>query len=230
MHSTATPDTVAIARASQILGVSLAVLAVLTAVLFWRLTTSIAVGAIGLALAALTVIPLVVPAPLRPRFALAVAATATLAAVFSGLDAGLLLAPLVLLAWLRVLVPWRVSHGFALANSLPWRLVCALAIALPGLLLIAGALTGTVELEVIGWAIVGIAVGVAVCLAAGLRLAGLVAALLGLVTLLLTVFIPGLLVIGTWWAGGLLAIVGAAAFIAWGERAESAVPSESVAP
>lgn len=208
-------------RASLALQVSVCVLGVLTAVLVARISGSIAAGAVGVAIAALTLIPLAVPASVRTRTALGVAVALTAGAALGGFDTALMLVPAVVLAWVAALVPWRVSRGFALAGSLPWRILCAILIALPALLLVAGALTGTVELELLGWTIVGITLLIAVCLAAGLRAAAVVAAVIGLVTALLTVFIPGLLVIGTWWAGALLLVIGLAALVAWGTRSEA---------
>ncbi|GAA1328641.1 hypothetical protein GCM10020360_06840 [Nonlabens tegetincola] len=201
------------------LSVALCAVAVLTAVLVARLSGSLLAGVVGVGVAALTLLPLALSARLRTRVALCVAIALTAGAALGGTDLGLLLVPVVLLSWVAALVPWRVSLGFALAESLPWRLVCGLLVGLPAILLVTGALTGTIELEVIGWAIVGIALVIAVSLAAGVRIAALVAAALGLVTMILTVVIPGLLVIGTWWAGGLLLVVGAAALSAWGSKA-----------
>ncbi|KIP52283.1 hypothetical protein [Leucobacter komagatae] len=205
-------------RASLALQVAVCALGVLSAVLIARLSVSVAVGAVGIAIAALTLVPLAVPASVRTRTALGVAVVLTAGAVLGGTDTAFLLVPVAVLAWVAALVPWRVARGFALAGSLPWRMLCAILIALPALLLVAGALSGTVGLELLGWTIVGITLLIAVCLAAGLRSAAIVAAVLGLVTALLTVIIPGLLVIGTWWAGALLLVIGLAALVAWGVR------------
>jgi drug/metabolite transporter (DMT)-like permease len=57
------------------------------------------------------------------------------------------------------------------------------------------------------------------------RVAALVTAVIGLAIMVLTMFTQGMLLVATWWAGGLYLALGLSAYLAWGSGVSRLSPS-----
>lgn len=163
-------------------------------------------------------LPFVLPERMLRPVTLASAILVTLAAFFSGFTIGMFYAPLALMMWSVALTPRRMEKGFSFANSSFWRLAAAVFVALPGIFIASGAANGTLVMTTGTWAVFGVTVVTGAALGFGLRLAGLVVAALGLASLVYTMVSPSMLLLATWWIGGLYLALGLTTYLAWGER------------
>ncbi|MFT4218481.1 MAG: hypothetical protein QM619_15035 [Micropruina sp.] len=152
--------------------------------------------------------PLLVSRRHRDRVGLVAAASVTLFALVSGATVGFFFVPLVLVQWAAVLVPRALSRGFDLRSRPLWRVVLAVVLALPGVLLTAGMLSGAVAADWGGAGLGAVVLAVAGLVAAGLRPAFIVVAVLGALGMIGTVVDPGLLLAATWLLGGLWLVLG----------------------
>ncbi|MBP6685820.1 MAG: hypothetical protein KA158_10400, partial [Leucobacter sp.] len=153
----------------------------------------------------------------------AVVVTGFVVLAFGGV--GAFFAPLALQLWAAVLVPWLVSRGFDLSEHPVWRVFGAVTVALPGLLLFAGMLSGSLGWTPAGVAIAAALVALALGFALGRRRAAPVIAVLGVALLVVAFFDPGMLVAGVWWVGGYYLSFGLGSTVAWTGAAKRTGPS-----
>jgi MFS family permease len=184
-------------------------------------------GAAALAMlpAVLALLPLVLPRGLRVPVALANAVLVTGFSIVSGFTVGVFYAPLALIMWVAVIVPWRMTRGLDLATAPIWRVLGAVLIALPALLRAASGLSGATHFGPLAWATFIGTLLLAALFAAGVRVAALVTAVIGLAIMVLTMFTQGMLLVATWWAGGLYLALGLSAYLAWGSGVSRLSPS-----
>lgn len=156
----------------------------------------------------LAILPLLLPSVARMPVAVANAVIAALFAVIGGFGLGAFYAPLALMMWAAVVVPWRIRHGLDLARSPLWRIFGGVLVAAPALLAVSGQFTGTVQLGAPGAAGVVLALLLAALFAVGWRGAYLLIAAFGLVLLVLAMLDPGPLVLLVWWIGGAYLAIG----------------------
>lgn len=202
-------------RAARTLQFSALALAVLTAgIQLYAIGGSEFLTPQGVVLAsapvALVALPLVLPAPLRGPGALANAIIVSVLMMLGGFHPGLVfLAPLALLLWAVVCVPWRLSRSTGSRERRVWGLLGAVAIALPAAVVVTSAMSGTVSLTVVAWLFVVAVLLAAAGYAAGFRVASVAVLAFGLVIMGATYVSPGMLIVATWWIGGLYASLGA---------------------
>lgn len=158
--------------------------------------------------AAVALVPLLVTERARTATTLGAAVVLTVFSIVGGFTIGGFFAPVAMLAWGAVITPWRLrtAGGF----TLPWRIAGAAVVMLPVLVLLGGALTGSVGLSGLSVLLMLVAAVLAVCMALGRRWAGWAVAAFGGVLLLSVLLDAGLLVLAVVWAGGLLLTVGLA--------------------
>lgn len=156
----------------------------------------------------LAILPLLLPNGTRMPVVVANAVVVALLAVIGGFGFGAFYAPLALMMWAAVVVPWRIRHGLDLARSPLWRIFGGVLVAAPALLAASGQFTGTVQLGVPGAAAVVLALLLAVLFAVGWRGAYLLIAAFGLILLVLAMPDPGPLVLLVWWIGGAYLAIG----------------------
>lgn len=181
------------------------------------------VGAVLLALvpAVLAALPLIVPLKWRTPIAIANASLMTVIAGLAAFSIGMFVMPLAVLMWAAVIVPWQMRRGFSFANSIRSRLIFGALIALPGLLIAYNAFTGSFILDTMGWLVVAIPLVLGTLFAYGMRAAALITGIIGFVAIGYTIVFPGLLMLATWWIGGLYISFGFGAYVAWGEKKEA---------
>lgn len=172
--------------------------------------------------ALLAVLPLILPRRARMPVAVANAAAVAILAAISYASFGLLYVPLAVLMWAAVVVPWRVAHGLDLVRSPLWRVFGALLLALPGLLLLGGMLSGSLGFAVPSLFVALATVLLAVLFALGVRIAYALVAAVGLVVMVLAMLQVGLLALGVWWAGGAWLAIGLSALATLRPRGEGA--------
>ncbi|MFC5337849.1 HAAS signaling domain-containing protein [Leucobacter denitrificans] len=171
--------------------------------------------------ALLALLPLVLPATWRTAVSLANAVVVTGFALLGILTVGSFYMPVAMLMWAAVIVPWRMQRGLRLAEAPIWRAVGAVVVVAPALLLGAGALSGSVELDLVAWLVMLCALVLAVLFAVGVRVSALIIASIGGAIMVLSMFSPGLLVLGTWIVGGLYFVLGLSSYLAWGSRKDA---------
>ena len=205
------------ATALHIAAVVVAVLVGVVNVYFEAATGGLSLGAAVLLVipALLAALPLVLPTVLRVPVALANAVVVTGFSVATFAGVGAFFVPLAFQLWAAVLVPWQVAHGRTLERAPVWRTLGAVTVALPGVLVFAGMVTGTLLWHPVAVGVAGAVVVLAVCFAAGLRGAAPVIACLGLLLLIAVFFSPGMLLLGLWWVGGYFLALGLGAMVSW---------------
>jgi len=176
---------------------------------------------LGLGLSLLTLVPaglvalvLLVPTPRRGAAGVAVAALVTALALATSASLGLFYGPVVLLAWLAVLVPALLRRGLSRTARRVWRIVGALVLLLPTAFTVSLLVSGSLEAAP---ALLGVAVAVlavALAYARGSRTGYLLTTVLGAALLALAAVAGGLLVLGLWWFGGLWLALGLGALAA----------------
>jgi len=156
--------------------------------------------------------PLVVPRPwgsIGPPLAV-VLATVIVAAGFFWWENLVMLAPLMFVLWAAAVVP-LITRSRRTGARLALRIVGGAAVALPGLALVGGAVTGALEGGVLV-VLPGVAlVAVGALFAFGLRTAYAIVAGAGVVMLVASMFGPGMLFWGFWSAAGLWIALGVGA-------------------
>ena len=172
--------------------------------------------------ALLALLPLVLPQPARMPSAVVSATAVAILAALSFTLIGYLFVPLVVCMWSAVVVPWRVAHGLDVSASPLWRIFGGVLIALPGLLLFSGFVTGAflLTLEPILVAVAVLVVGA--LFAAGVRATFYLTAALGLATMIFALFDGGLSRAPIWWAGGAWLAIGLSAIATLRPRREAA--------
>ncbi|MBN9612190.1 MAG: hypothetical protein J0H64_01765 [Actinobacteria bacterium] len=173
-------------------------------------------GAAVLALipALLAILPLVLPRAARLPVAIGNAVVVTLLCFVAGFTIGMFYVPLAVTMWATVVVAARPARRGAPGRAaLGLRLLGSLFVAAPGLLILAGTLTGTVVLDWASLAVAVLCLGLAVLFALAVRWAYLVMAAVGAFVLVMTVLDPGFLMLATWWIGGVYLAIGLAAFV-----------------
>jgi hypothetical protein len=174
----------------------------------------------GPGLAMLTLLPALIAAapfalPTRSRGVAGVVGTVILTALtcVSG-ELGLYYSPLVLLLWAAVIVPSMMRRGTSRVAIRLWRLAAAAFVALPALLTVSSAATGTTGLGWIGVAlwVVGPLVLAVLC-ACGFRAGYAVTALAGALVMILAMVEPGYLFTAFWLLGGLYLTIGASGVV-----------------
>ena len=212
---------------ARLLHVTAVVVAVLGGVMNVWLETAARDLSLGVAVllfipAVLSALPLVLPAHLRVPVGLANAVVVTAFVVLTIGGVGAFFAPLALQLWVAVIVPWRVSKGLDLSQGLMLRILGAVTVALPALLLIAGMTSGSLGWSLATAAIVAVLIALALGFALGLRFTAWVVAALGVALLIAAFFDPGMLMLGVWWVGGYYLSFGVGSAVAWTHAARPA--------
>ncbi len=173
-----------------------------TATLFEEM--GIGIGLLPLLPASLVLLPLVLPARLRGIAGWTVAALVTAASIVAGFTIGGFYVPLALLLGGAMLVPVWIRRGRRRVSGWIWRIVGALALALPAVFTFSGLFTGTLQdASTPLWITLFVVILVAVLFALGLPFIDLIVAVVGVALMLLGVFDAGMLLMAFWWAGGL---------------------------
>lgn len=122
--------------------------------------------------------------------------------------------PLVLLLWAAVIVPSMMRRGTSRVAIRLWRLAATAFVALPTLLTVSSAATGTTGLDWIGVAlwVVGPLVLAVLC-ACGFRAGYAVTALAGALVMIFAMVEPGFLFTAFWLLGGLYLTIGASGVV-----------------
>ncbi|MFJ3403728.1 HAAS signaling domain-containing protein [Promicromonospora sp. NPDC090134] len=170
----------------------------------------------GFGIVLLNLVPALVAAlplfvPVRARTATAVAVATVLTALGVVGDTYMFYAPSAMLAWAALAVPAIARTGRPAAG---WRITGAVLTALPAVLLIIGGLVGSWGMEVSSWLWTGGLIAVGALIAVPRTWAGTVVATAGVAVLIMATLDPGMIVLGIWWAGGVLLAVGASHAVA----------------
>lgn len=130
-------------------------------------------------------------------------------------EIGLYYFPLVFLLWAAIIVPWVMRRRIGRVAALSWRLAAAALVALPALLVVSSAATGTAGLTWVAVAlwVVGPLVLAALC-AYGIRAGYAVTAVAGALVMILAMVEPGFLFAAFWLFGGLYLMIGTSGFVA----------------
>lgn len=166
--------------------------------------------------ALLALLPLILPPSWRTSVAIANAVLITGFAALGIFTIGGFYAPLAVMMWAAVIVPWRMSKRLQLVNSPYWRIFGSALIALPAFLLASGGLSGSLRLDPVTVVGTGVVIFLAILFAVGVRASALAVAILGLAGMVLAMAEGGMMAFSFWWFGGLFLAAGISAFVAWG--------------
>ena len=177
--------------------------------------------------AVIALLPIVLPRAGRRPAAIAGATVVTLFTVIGGFTIGGFYLPLAAMMWAAVIVDLRPSpsrvplrmHGedprpSAGPGSFAGGLVVAVLLALPGVVLFVSTLGGAVQFDAVVVVMTAVSLGLAVAFAFGKPWAYLATAAIGALVMVFTLFDAGMLVLATWWIGGLYLVAGLTAFLA----------------
>lgn len=154
-------------------------------------------------------LPLFVPGRARKITAVAAAVVLTVLGVTG--NATLFYCLPAMLAWAALTVPAVARHGRPAAA---WRIAGGALAILPAVLLMIGGLVGSYGIDAEGWLWSGGFIAVGALIMLGRAWAGAVVAVAGVAVLIVATLDPGMLVLGVWWAGGVLLTVGASHAVA----------------